>query len=392
MPRFTLTQLLMGTALVAILLVFAQAEGCGRPLTLVECVSFSSDGSRIAVSKLNARDARTPLKVYKANVSRTISWMDSTTGASIGVIHQDFKPGNCGPAFRLWWVGRTSALCNPMTDRVSANGFGGGDITHYAGDESESTPYVTSLQHRALNMAFSDSGRLLAASGMYELTVLDTTNNAPVMRVQANELPFLGAALLAFSCDETRIAVASDAGVHIWDIATGTQVSTVLQGWQTRIYAVAMVPDDTLVICSDEWVRRYDFSGNVVSTLADSKDCYGCCVSSDGRNAAVIGDGNVLIYDLASNTKTNTIPFGSAIALAFSPDGHSLAIGDYYGKVSLFGVETGRSRWASSPPGRHRWPWTLPACFLAMWGFAAWRLSKRAETDGKRSRSACVQH
>ena len=70
MSRFTLTQLFMGTALVAILLVFTQTEGCGRSFTLVECVSFSTDGSRIAVSKLNARDAQTPGKLYMTDVRR----------------------------------------------------------------------------------------------------------------------------------------------------------------------------------------------------------------------------------------------------------------------------------------------------------------------------------
>lgn len=82
MPRFTLTQLLMGIALVAILLLLTQSEGCGERYTIIECISFSSDGSRIAVSKLQARDARIPMKAYKADVSRTISLLSSNGGSA----------------------------------------------------------------------------------------------------------------------------------------------------------------------------------------------------------------------------------------------------------------------------------------------------------------------
>ncbi|GAF69573.1 unnamed protein product, partial [marine sediment metagenome] len=99
MPQFTLTQMLMGTALVAILLGFTQTEGCGRRYVRIECVSFSRDGSRIAVSKLNARDARITLKRYKADVARTLSLLNSSDGTTERRIHQDFLAGNQGPAF-----------------------------------------------------------------------------------------------------------------------------------------------------------------------------------------------------------------------------------------------------------------------------------------------------
>ena len=96
--------------------------------TLIETISFSSDSSRIVATRLTARDARTPLKFYKSNVARTLSWMDSATGEKLGVIHQDFKPGNSGTAFRHWRVGRTSVVCNPVDDRIAFSAFGGGGL------------------------------------------------------------------------------------------------------------------------------------------------------------------------------------------------------------------------------------------------------------------------
>ena len=126
MPRFSLSQLLMGTALIAILLILPQTEGCGTRYAMVETLSFSSDGTRILTTKLTARNSRTSGKFYKSNVARTVSWIDASTGASRGVVHQDFEPGNCGPAFGMWRVGRRSALCNPSNDQVAFSAFRGG--------------------------------------------------------------------------------------------------------------------------------------------------------------------------------------------------------------------------------------------------------------------------
>ena len=68
---------------------------------MIEGLSFASGDSGILVTKLTGRDARTPLKFYKADIARTISWLDALTGDKQGILHQDFKPGNCGPALPL---------------------------------------------------------------------------------------------------------------------------------------------------------------------------------------------------------------------------------------------------------------------------------------------------
>jgi WD40 repeat protein len=373
MPRFTLSQLFMGIALIAIALAFTQTEGCGRRFAMIESISFSSDDSRIVVTKLNARDARTPMKIYKANVSRTVSWLDVSTGKTGGVIHQDFKAGNCGPAFRLWRVGRISALCNPSNDHVAMSAFGGGDITRYF---DVAKPKVVSLKHPAFNLTYSRSGRFLAASGNCELTVLDTENDTVVMRIQANDDPFLGASLMSFTNDDTGIILAGDSGVHAWDIAAATQRSTVIQGREPWIRAIAVAPDDTLVVCSDECVRRYDIGGKAVATLAD-KGAYLCSIAGDGKRLAVAHDGHVTIYNLDANTALDSLPLGGTTALALSSNGNELAVGDYNGRVKLIDRGTGAQRWSSNPPGRHRWPWTLPGVFLVAWIYVAWRLSRR---------------
>ncbi len=171
MLRFTLKQLFMGTALIGVILSFTQAEGRGTRYARIESLSFTSDDARILVSKLTGRDARRPLKHYKADLARTVSLVDAQAGINCGVIHQSFKPGNCGPTFQFWWMGRTSALCNSTNDRIAMSAFGGGEITC---DVGTAKPTVLSLQLPACNIVYSKSGRFLAASSSNEVAVFDT--------------------------------------------------------------------------------------------------------------------------------------------------------------------------------------------------------------------------
>lgn len=378
MPRYTLSQLLMGTALIATLLGFVQTEGCGTRRTMIESLSFVSDDSRIVVSKLACRDARIPFKCYKADVSRTISWLDAC-GEDHGIIQQDFKPGNCGPAFHLWWVGRTSVVPHPSNGHVAICTFGGGDVTcKLDNGKSAAMP----LQHPVSNISYSPSGRFFAGSGMDEVIVLDTQDNTIALRVQTFGLPFLSASLMAFTTDETDIVVADSSGVLVWDIVTSTRVSTVIRGGEPRINAIAVAPDNTLIACSDDWVRRYDFAGQVVAAIADH-GAHSCCVSTDGNRLAVCGEGQLTVYDLVSNNVLRSLPFQGVTALAISSSGDELAVGDCKGCVTLIDTATGARQWCSNPPSRHRWPWTFPAAFLGGWVICvAWQLSRRRRVVG----------
>jgi len=373
MPRFTLSHIFMGTALVAIIMALTQSEGCGTRYSMIEAISFSSDKSRIVVTNLNGRDAQTPMKGYKANVSRTVSWLETSTGDSSGIIHQDFRPGNSGPAFRLWYVGRTSAICDPSNDYVSMSEFGGGAVTLNA---SAVKPTVVNLQFPAFNIAYSQSGRFLAASGMRELAVLDMQNNTVAMRIQTEDSPFISASLMSFSRDESRIVVAGSSGVSIWDITTAKKLFTVVQGSDLWIDAIAAAPNDSVIVCSREWVRRYDFAGHVIATLAGMGKCL-CSVSSDGNTLAVCDGNRLSVYDLRSNRLLRSLPFDGATALALSSNGSDLAVGDYDGHVTLIDAASGTSRWTTTPPGRFRTSWILPALFLLGWFYAVWWLSKR---------------
>ena len=368
----------MGTALIAILLVFTQSDGCGTRYTLIETISFSSDSSRIVATRLTARDARTPMKFYKSNVARTLSWMDSATGEKLGVIHQDFKPGNAGPAFRHWHVGRTSVICNPVNDRIAFSAFGGGALTY--GAELPS-PKTVELTPRSANLAISNSGRLLAASGGYGLTVIDTTTLRPVMSAQTSDLAFLGALLMDFNNDDTRLVTVGDSGVLVWDTATGTQTATIPVDAESWVEAITMMPDDSLVICSDSSVKRYDLTGTLLNTISTSGGYV--CAASSGTDTLAISDGDtVTLYNTTTAETLRKLPISGAVSLAFSPNDEQLATGSYRGKVAMYNLATGNQIWSATPPGRHRWPWTIPSAILCVWCWVSYQLAIRTNQKG----------
>lgn len=375
MPRFTLSQMLMGVALVAIGLLFTQAEGCGSRFAMIESMAFSSDDSRILVTKLTARDAQTPGKGYMADIARWVSWLDARNGYGLGVVRHDFAGGNRGPAFHMWWVGRATAICIPPNDQVAVLELGGGQVTC----DVENKKPTAAPGHTGTNMVVSKSGRFIAASGNWEVSVLDTAANSLVMRVPSEDLPFLQGSLMAFSPDEQRLAVVSREGTCVWEIATSSKVATIVDKYEGSINSIVMA-GETVVLGCDGCLLRYDTAGNLVKRLSD-KGSGVCAISDDGRWLAVSGYQKVSVFDLSTNQLLREISLGEyAPSLALNSDGSKVAIGDRSGGVSMFDTKSGNRLWYVYPPGRYRWPWTVPLMFLAGWILIAWRLSKRRPT------------
>src|SRR5688572_12263050 len=195
-PRFALAQLFWVIALIAILLAFSQTEGCGEHLSKIECIGFSPCGSRIVVSRLDARDSMTSGKFYKANVSRTISILDANTGSVIRVVKQDLRAGNCGPAFHFWRAGRSSVAFHGESQIVVLE-FGGGSVTLCAGDDARPSRTLKALSHPAANVCMSGDGSLLVAGGAGALSIIDPRSDSLLHSFQTHEDPFLGSPMFS---------------------------------------------------------------------------------------------------------------------------------------------------------------------------------------------------
>jgi WD40 repeat protein len=98
------------------------------------------------------------------------------------------------------------------------------------------------------------------------------------------------------------------------------------------------------------FVRIGDFEGVEFPIL-------GCAVSADGRLVAASGAASVVqIWELPSRRVIARLPghetkgIGSVFALAFSPNGESLATGDFAGTIRLWNVGTNQTDWRTYEP------------------------------------------
>ncbi len=121
-----------------------------------------------------------------------------------------------------------------------------------------------------------------------------------------------------------------------------------LRGHQGPVRAIAFLPDHQRLVSGgyDGIVRIWDLeSGHVLSTLqAETQDeVRAVAVSADGTRVAVCQDRTVRIWSLATQTLERSVDYGEAhaAAIAFAPDGQTLAVGDDSGLVKLWNVSTG---------------------------------------------------
>lgn len=387
MPRYSLSQLLAGITLFALIAAFASARGCAERYSMIESVAFSADDTSILVAKLTARDAQVPGKGYKTDLYRTVSWLEASTGRFRNQVHQNSARGKRGTglAFWYWRVGRTSVVGNPDSDQVTMSKFRGGGVIW---DARSKRPAVTSLWDQPLDLAYSSSGRYLAARNDEGLAVLDAQNHAVTMEIRERS-GFLDAPCMAFLEDDRHLVVASRASIEVWDIQQSKRVSTFDLGSGTRVCDIATAPNDHVFVCTADGVVRYDLGGQVIAKLG-REFAQTFAVSADGSTCCVASDETAFIFDLETNGKVMSItiedarPYCGVTALALSSDGGQLAVGDCQGRVTLINAKTGVRRWRVYPPRASGWPrrtsgwqWTLTAAFLGGGVYLACRLTKK---------------
>jgi len=384
MPKFNIAQLLMGMALIAIGLVLMRSERLGDRHVLIESLSFSPDGSSLLVSKLTCRDARVPLKRYKTDVKRTLSILGKDGAISAHAILRKMQIAEGKYQTRAWQKGRQSVV-NLPNGHVAVGSFNSTSLA-IADSEKSNEVYLSELTHSTNSLAVSKSGRLVACGGGDCFTVVDTQKRITLLSGRMPNILFVWSPAIAFSEDESALFVADNYGVDRWDIANGERSRIPLQSIAQRgqqgngedsINAIATGPSNTLVVCASNWVRLYDLDGNIVSPLLPN-GCSLCSSTSGGKELIFANYDFVYCVSLNDPTAHNKIPIDSISALAISPDGTKVAVGDYNGLVSLYDFETGVQKWKVQPPGSHGLTWPIPFACLLLWCMIAFWMFRRS--------------
>ncbi|MGW2219921.1 nSTAND1 domain-containing NTPase [Nonomuraea sp. NPDC001684] len=194
------------------------------------------------------------------------------------------------------------------------------------------------------SLAFSRDGRLIATGGRGE------DAGVRVWEVATGRLVLgpLGKGQdtwrVAFSPDGTTLASAEAEKLHLWDVSTGTaRASTAID----RFGPLTFTPDGKAVAMTDgDIVRRWDTTTGeeLGKPVKDPSQLKYLAFSPDGRTLATAGLDEVIALRDAATGKARILLRGkvnSTGKVTFSPDGRTIAAESLSGEVRLWDATTG---------------------------------------------------
>ena len=195
------------------------------------------------------------------------------------------------------------------------------------------------------SVAYSPDGTRLAVATDIGVWLYDTSTHEEVALLSGH---MQGVFNVAFSPDGSIIASASgweDASVRLWDAATGAQ-KMVLDGGPSWVDSIAFSPDGKTLASTarHSGLKFWDTAtGEEKRVLRTPWDIELVAFSPDGATlASAVGflNNTVRLWDLATGTEKLAIVLGdseSVAHIAFSPDGKTLAIvGSSSSNYSIF--------------------------------------------------------
>ena len=330
----------------------------GHPETVVS-VAFSPDGTVIVIGG-GYRDGA--LSLWNVNTGRNL-WTRAVEGRDIRFVAfnrdgQTLLSGGRDGTMSLWDVAKGKFLTEvvgsgrgdfaiaynavrQIIDIVGPRGEGlwGGTVAH---------PPVHSIRGKWFmsTLAFSPDGEALAVAGGGGLVrIWDTETGEQIGMITGHANPISGA---AFSPDSRLLAGLVGREIVLWDADTGER-SSKLSEIRFKASSTAFSPVGGLIaLGGDGEVHLWDLNTDMpvrtltglsddVSRLAFSPD--GSLIAgADASRLPVVG-----LWDARTGALLHLFPWPVAkiTSLAFSWDGHTLAIASRHGSVRLRDVRTG---------------------------------------------------
>ena len=382
--QFTLGGLFMFVTLVAILLTFVKAEGCGRAFVRIGSVEFSPDGKRLAVAKYNARDANTPLKLYMTDLLCTISVVNVESQRAEKVIEQTTKPGNQGPAFMLFEYAGNCLAFGPDENTLLVVEYGGGHVNQYDLTSGQKQSVFVFPVKDALALTLSRDRTLLATGHPWGVALWNARSGKRLWKIVTPDMPFIHTPITAVSFDNRVVATAGSSGVWLWNASDGTSRGF-LRGLTPEFEVESLVyspTDDRIAIGLGCEVRVYEsgklrFSKGLTSGQQLIRIL---AFSPDGQRVAAALGNDVVVLDSFTGKQLATMHRDHyCTSLAYAPDGTMLAVGDDAGQVALWTpTASGPPTMVAIPGGAgHSWPYSVTA--LALWFLVYLNLRRRRQ-------------
>jgi WD40 repeat protein len=198
-------------------------------------------------------------------------------------------------------------------------------------------------------LAFDPSGRILASADLAEspfVRLWDAADGRPIA-VMAGHTKSIRT--LAFRPGGRWLATAgSDRTIRIWDVAARS-CRYVLTGHTDTVRRLAFSPDGARLVsaANDRTLRVWDVdAGREISSTLCKDKIAAVAYAPDGKTLALVDEqGLVTIRDATSHATLTTIEIDEPkmLCLAFSPDGLALAVAGTGGDIGLWDPATGQS-------------------------------------------------
>ncbi len=247
----------------------------------------------------------------------------------------------------------------------------GDDYKIYIWDVSTESKVHTLTGHerKITGLVFKRNGDLISTSEDGTVRLWNVSEEREIRRLQDG---FGRVTSIALSSDEKHAVFgATDGTLRLWEVDTGILRKT-LTGHEDVVLSVDFSRNGRQVASGseDNSVRLWDVStGMLVETfVGHEKRVWSISVHPNGRHiASGSWDGTVRLWKIASATETDdekgdsNLPLATydrpVLSVAFSPDGHLLAIGlansENDNSVKLWDVATQRELWSFDTKSKH---------------------------------------
>jgi WD40 repeat protein/sulfur relay (sulfurtransferase) complex TusBCD TusD component (DsrE family) len=320
-------------------------------------LAMGSNSGPIKLWDLAANKERATLNGHTDEVTSIAISPDGTMAAS----------GSKDGTARLWDLAGAKALRSiKHRDIVDAVAFspdgkslatGGWDRTVHFWDVNRGTEirYVKGHTDIVWGIAFTPDGKTLASSSADKSIKLWDVASGNELGTFAGHVNFVEGLALS---NKGRTLISHDAldSVRVWDLATGKDMRRIAPHGTEHVFE-RMTGSDAALIGGAQGglITLYDANGIVVKELRDfSMDLEVLTVSPDQKLLAGADGAAIKIWNLATGALVTTLG-AHPRSLAFSNDSRFLACGTINTEVKVFEIASGREVFSKADPEETGW-------------------------------------
>jgi WD40 repeat protein len=298
--------------------------------------------------------------IWDLDEDQELARLNSPNGASVAYSPDGTKlvSGGIDGSLQLWGASHrqslhavenssvTSIAFSP-DGRLLASGLADDTVRLWNLDTNQQNQPLPILEGHVgdvLSVTFSPDGQILASGGEDSTVRLWDINNGQLFQAPL-EIGAGKVLSLAFSPDGSMLAVGTeDSIVSLWNLKEA-QPPQLLFG-RGKILSLAFSPEGDMLVSGDNsgTVMLWGLNGDSREPLEHHSNVSGVAFSADGHLLAIGSGYLVYLYDVAKGfepLKPIRLIDTSIVSLALSPDGNLIVIGGFSLKMRLLDVESG---------------------------------------------------